>query len=102
MTIVPVNRRAFIKSSAAVTAGLVLSPAIIGRAEAATLKLKCSSSLPNDPKFATGRVYYDNLVKNFKGNGLVEQIEVAFFRDTQLGPEIDVSNSVTLGAIDLM
>ena len=72
MTIVPVNRRAFIKSSAAVTAGLVLSPAIIGRAEAATLKLKCSSSLPNDPKFANGRVYYDNLVKNLKGNGLGE------------------------------
>src|SRR4051794_19866825 len=45
MTIVPVSRRTFIKS-AAVTAGLVLSPAIIGRAEAATMKLKCSSSLP--------------------------------------------------------
>jgi tripartite ATP-independent transporter DctP family solute receptor len=102
MTIVPVNRRAFIKSSAAVTAGLVLSPAIIGRAEAATLKLKCSSSLPNDPKFANGRVYYDNLVKNLKGNGLGEQVEVAFFPDNQLGQEIDVINSVKLGVIDMM
>jgi len=102
MTIVPVNRRAFIKSSAAVTAGLVLSPAIIGRAEAATLKLKCSSSLPNDPKFANGRVYYDNLVKNLKANGLGEQVEVAFFPDNQLGQEIDVINSVKLGVIDLM
>ncbi|MCP3385075.1 MULTISPECIES: TRAP transporter substrate-binding protein [unclassified Bradyrhizobium] len=102
MTIVPVSRRTFIKSSTAVTAGLVLSPAIIGRAEAATLKLKCSSSLPNDPKFANGRVYYDNLVKNLKGNGLGEQVEVAFFPDNQLGQEIDVINSVKLGVIDLM
>ncbi len=102
MTIVPVSRRTFIKSSTAVTAGLVLSPAIIGRAEAATLKLKCSSSLPNDPKFANGRVYYDNLVKQVKANGLGEQVEVAFFPDNQLGQEIDVINSVKLGVIDLM
>src|SRR3954466_1841054 len=102
MTIVPVSRRTFIKSSAAVTAGLVFSPALIGRAEAATLKLKCSSSLPNDPKFANGRVYYDNLVKSLKANGLGEQVEVAFFPDNQLGQEIDVINSVKLGVIDLM
>src|SRR3954465_8433208 len=102
MTIVPVNRRAFIKSSAAVPAGLVLSPAIVGRAQAATMKMKCSSSLPNDPKYANGRVYYDNLVKHLKGNGLGEQIEVTFFPDNQLGQEIDVINSVKLGVIDLM
>src|SRR5215813_5967239 len=102
MTTVPVSRRAFITSSAAVAAGVVLSPAIIGRAEAATLKLKCSSSLPNDPKYANGRVYYDNLVKQIKGNGLGEQIDVTFFPDNQLGQEIDVINSVKLGVIDLM
>src|SRR4030081_1362190 len=102
MSIVPVNRRAFIKSSTGLAAGLVFSPALIGRAEAATLKLKCSSSLPNDPKFANGRVYYDNLVKNLKANGLGEAIEVAFFPDNQLGQEIDVINSVKLGVIDLM
>jgi TRAP-type C4-dicarboxylate transport system substrate-binding protein len=102
MTIVPVSRRAFIKSSTAIAAGLVSSPAIVGRAEAATMKLKCSSSLPNDPKFANGRVYYDNLVKNLKANGIGEQVEVAFFPDNQLGQEIDVINSVKLGVIDLM
>jgi tripartite ATP-independent transporter DctP family solute receptor len=102
MSTVPVNRRAFIRSSTALTAGLVLSPAIISRAEAATLKLKCSSSLPNDPKYANGRVYYDNLVKSLKANGLGEQVEVAFFPDNQLGQEIDVINSVKLGVIDLM
>ena len=90
------------KSSTAVAAGLVLSPAIIGRAEAATMKLKCSSSLPNDPKYANGRVYYDNLVKHLKANGLGEQIDVTFFPDNQLGQEIDVINSVKLGVIDLM
>ena len=97
-----VSRRAFLKSSKAAAAGLVLSPAIIGRAQAATMKLKCSSSLPNDPKYANGRVYYDNLVKHLKANGLGEQIEVAFFPDNQLGQEIDVINSVKLGVIDLM
>src|SRR5438270_6514472 len=99
---VSVSRRAFLKSSKATAAWLALSPAIIGRAQAATLKLKCSSSLPNDPKFANGRVYYDNLVKSLKANGLGEQVEVAFFPDNQLGQEIDVINSVKLGVIDLM
>src|SRR5215212_5440290 len=97
-----ISRRVLLKSSTAVAAGLVLSPAIIGRAAAATIKMKCSSSLPNDPKYANGRVYYDNLVKHLKGNGLGEQIEVTFFPDNQLGQEIDVINSVKLGVIDLM
>src|SRR5258708_5719879 len=102
MKTVSVSRRAFLKSSKATAVWLALSPAIIGRAQAATTKLKCSSSLPNDPKYANGRVYYDNLVKNLKANGLGEQIEVAFFPDNQLGQEIDVINSVKLGVIDLM
>src|SRR5580704_7760088 len=102
MKIAPISRRTFVKSSSAVAAGLALSPAIIGRAEAATLKLKCSSSLPNDPKYANGRVYYDNLVKSLKANGLGEQVDVTFFPDNQLGQEIDVINSVKLGVIDLM
>src|SRR5271168_4238099 len=98
----PVSRRALIKSSAAAGTWLALSPAIIGRAEAATLKLKCSSSLPNDPKYANGRVYYDNLVSSLKANGLGEQVDVTFFPDNLLGQEIDVINSVKLGVIDLM
>src|SRR6201993_4155025 len=102
MKIVPVNRRVFLQTSAVSAAGLVLSPAIIGRAQAATLKLKCSSSLPDDPKYANGRVYYDNLVKQIKGNGLGEQIDVTFFPNNQLGQEIDVINSVKLGVIDMM
>src|SRR5438445_8314403 len=102
MKIAPVSRRVFVRSSTATAALFALAPAIIGRAEAATLKLKLSSSLPNDRKFANGRVYYDNLVKSLKANGLGEQIEVAFFPDNQLGQEIDVINSVKLGVIDLM
>src|SRR5579871_6807607 len=102
MTIAPLSRRALMKSSTAAATWLALSPAIIGRAEAATLKLKCSSSLPNDPKYANGRVYYDNLVKHIKGNGLGEQVDVTFFPDNQLGQEIDVINSVKLGVIDMM
>src|ERR1700709_1304965 len=97
-----VGRRALLKSMKATAACLALSPVIIGRAQAATTKFKCSSSLPNDPKYANGRVYYDNLVKNLKASGLGEQIEVTFFPDNQLGQEIDVINSVKLGVIDLM
>src|SRR5271169_1475803 len=102
MKTVRVSRRVFLKSSKAMAAWLALSPAIIGRAQAATLKLKCSSSLPNDAKFANGRVYYDNLVQSLKANGLGDQVEVTFFPDNQLGQEIDVINSVKLGVIDLM
>jgi TRAP-type transport system periplasmic protein len=90
-----VGRRSFVL-------GAVAAPALIGRAQAATLKLKLSSSLPNDPKYANGRVYYDNLVKQLKAAGLDDRIEVAFFPDNQLGQEIDVINSVKLGVIDLM
>src|ERR1700685_332619 len=102
MKSMPVSRRVFLKASTVMAAGVVFSPALIGRADAATLKLKCSSSQANDPKFANGRVYYDNLLKNLKANGLGEQIEVAFFPDNQLGQEIDVINSVKLGVVDLM
>jgi TRAP-type transport system periplasmic protein len=102
MATAPVSRRVFVKSSAVAAGIIAAAPAIVGRAEAATLKLKCSSSLPNDPKYANGRVYYDNLVKSLKANGLSEQIDVTFFPDNQLGQEIDVINSVKLGVIDLM
>src|ERR1017187_6142751 len=97
-----VNRRVVLQSSTAAAAWLAASPALIGLAQAAALKLKLSSSLPNDARFANGRVYYDNLVKSLKANGLDEQIEVTFFPDNQLGQEIDVINSVKLGVIDLM
>jgi tripartite ATP-independent transporter DctP family solute receptor len=97
-----VSRRVVLQSSTAAAAWLAAAPALIGRAQAATMKMKLSSSLPNDARFANGRVYYDNLVKSLMANKLDEQIEVAFFPDNQLGQEIDVINSVKLGVIDLM
>jgi tripartite ATP-independent transporter DctP family solute receptor len=102
MTSQRITRRTLLKTSATLSAGAIFAPALIGRAQAATLKLKLSSSQANDPKYANGRVYYDNLVKNLKANGLGEQIDVTFFPDNQLGQEIDVINSVKLGVIDLM
>ena len=96
------SRRPFLQAAAAAGLGMAAAPAIIGRAQAATVKLRLSSSLPDDPKFGNGRVFYDNLVKYLKQNGLAEQIEVAFFPNNQLGQEIDVINSVKLGVIDLM
>src|SRR5476649_1523944 len=97
-----VSRRVILQSSTAAAAWLAAAPALIGRAEAATVKLKLSSSQANDPKFANGRVYYENLVKQLKASGLGDQIEIQFFPDNQLGQEIDVINSVKLGVIDLM
>src|SRR5207237_7470113 len=81
---------------------VVLSPAIIGTARAAAMKLRISSSQQNDPKFANGRVYFDNLQKQVNAGNLSEQIELSFFPDNQLGQEIDVINSVKLGVIDMM
>ena len=83
-------------------AGMLAAPAIIGAARAAPMTLRLSSSLPNNPKFANGRVYYDSLVKRLAAHGLTDRLDVQFFPDNQLGQEIDVVNSVSLGVIDLM
>ena len=86
----------------AVLLGAAVAPAIIGTARAAPMKMRLSSSQANDPKYANGRVYYDNLIKHLKADGLDGQIDVQFFPDNQLGQEIDVINSVKLGVIDMM
>ena len=93
-----IRRRSLLGASAAA----LLAPPLIGRAQAATVKLKLSSSQANDAKYANGRVYYDRLVAALAANGLADQISVTFFPDNQLGQEIDVINSVKLGVIDLM
>lgn len=97
-----ITRRSLLTRAAALPVGAALAPALIGRAQAAPITLRLSSSQPNDPKFANGRVYYDNLVKALAANGLDGQVAVQFFPDNQLGQEIDVVNSVKLGVIDLM
>src|SRR5712671_6292695 len=99
MTVTTISRRSLLRAAGAVPLGAVLSPALIGKASAAVLKMRLSSSQANDPKFANGRVYYDNLTKQLKAANLSEQIEVQFFPDNQLGQEIDVINSVKLGVI---
>ena len=102
-----VDRRGLFRASiglaaARLAAGGLAAPALIGRAEAAVLKLKLSSSQANDPKFANGRVFYDNLARQIAASPLAGQVEIAFFPDNQLGQEIDVINSVKLGVIDMM
>ncbi len=82
--------------------GATLAPALIGTARAAPLRMRLSSSLPNDPKYANGRVYFDNLQKSLAAAGLTDRIALQFFPDNQLGQEIDVINQVKLGVIDMM
>ncbi len=102
MTAARLTRRLLLRRTTT-AAGLALAaPALIGRARAASVRLKLSSSLPNDPKYANGRVYYDFLVKQIADHGLGDQVAVTFFPDNQLGQEIDVANSVKLGVIDMM
>src|SRR5205085_7164066 len=96
------SRRSVLRGAGAIPLGAVLAPAVIGRAHAAAMKMRISSSQQNDPKFANGRVYFDNLMKHIKAGGLSEQVEPSFFPDNQLGQEIDVINSVKLGVIDMM
>jgi tripartite ATP-independent transporter DctP family solute receptor len=102
MTKITISRRSLLRGASAIPLSAVFAPAIIGKARAAALKMRLSSSQQDDPKYANGRVYYDNLVKHIKADGLSEQIEIAFFPSNQLGQEIDVINSVKLGVIDLM
>jgi TRAP-type C4-dicarboxylate transport system substrate-binding protein len=94
--------KAYRVSRRSLLVGIAAAPAIVGVARAAPLTMRLSSSLPNNPKFANGRVYYDNLVNRLAANGLADRIDVQFFPDNQLGQEIDVVNSVSLGVIDLM
>ncbi len=92
------SRRTLLRGAA----GLLAAPAIIGRANAAPMRMRLSSSLPNDPKYANGRVFSDNLQAALKTAGLDDKITIQFFPDNQLGQEIDVINQVKLGVIDMM
>jgi TRAP-type transport system periplasmic protein len=98
----PITRRTLLRSSASLPLGAAFAPAIIGRAQAAPMRLKLSSSQPNDPRYGNGRVFNDNLVKQLQAAGLADQITIQFFPDNQLGQEIDIANSVKLGVIDMM
>jgi tripartite ATP-independent transporter DctP family solute receptor len=102
MTIQRISRRRLLRHVAALPLGLAFAPAVVATARAAAMKMRLSSSQANDPKYANGRVYYENLVTHVKANGLGEQIDIQFFPDNQLGQEIDVINSVKLGVIDMM
>ena len=79
---------------------LLASPALIGRADAATV-LKISTSFPNDPKYSTGRIWYDLFVPQLKAatNGAVI---TQFFPDNQLGQEADMVGQIKAGVVDVM
>ena len=81
-------------------ASAAIAPALIGRAKAATT-LKISTSFPNDPKFSTGRIWYDLFVPKLAA-ATDGQIATQFFPDNQLGQEADIANQLKLGVVDIM
>ena len=77
-----VNRRSLLL-------GIATAPAIVHAARAAPLTMRLSSSLPNNPKFANGRVYYDNLVKRLGAHGLARIASTCnFFLIISLGKRL--------------
>src|SRR5258707_8567907 len=106
MTIRKMSRRALLRRAGALAAAVPFSGAILPSlsrsAAAGPVTLRLSSSQANDPKYANGRVYNDELLKQLQAMKLDDQIAIQFFPDNQLGQEIDVANSVKLGVIDLM
>ena len=92
MTKISLSRRALLATLAA--------PALIGRAQAAT-SLKISTSFPNDPKFSTGRIWYDLFLPRLAA-ATGGQVTTQFFPDNQLGQEADVVSQVKLGVVDMM
>lgn len=91
-----ITRRAVLGASAT----LLAAPALIGRAQAATM-LKISTSFPNDPKFSTGRIWYDLFLPRLAA-ATGGQVTTQFFPDNQLGQEADVVSQVKLGVVDMM
>lgn len=92
MTKISLSRRALLATLAA--------PALLGRAQAAT-SLKISTSFPNDPKFSTGRIWYDLFLPRLAA-ATGGQVTTQFFPDNQLGQEADVVSQVKLGVVDMM
>jgi tripartite ATP-independent transporter DctP family solute receptor len=94
-----IARRTILRTAAVAP---LFAPPIIGRARAAALRLRFSSSQSSNPKYANGQVFYDNLQKRLGEGGIKDQIDVQFFPDNQLGQEIDIVNSIRLGVVDMM
>ncbi len=90
------HRRRLLGAAAAVLA----SPALIGRARAAT-SLKVSTSFPNDPNFSTARIWYDLFLPHLK-EATDGAVTTQFFPDNQLGQEADVVSQVKMGVVDMM
>src|SRR5207247_7518376 len=90
------SRRTVLSASAM----LLGAPALIGRTQAATA-LKIATSLPNDPQFSTGRIWYDAFVPRLK-EATDGQVTTLFFPDNQLGQEADLVNQLKLGVVDAM
>src|SRR5258708_21552251 len=79
-----ITRRVLLRRAGALAAATPFAPALIGRARAATVTMRLSTSQANDPKYANGRVYYAELMKQLQPMMLAEQIAVQPFPHNRL------------------
>src|ERR1700722_19682665 len=96
-----ITRRSLLTGGAAALT-LLGAPAIIGKARAATVKLKLASVEANDPKFGVGRHYLDLIQQHLQENGTGNDVVIQFYPDSQLGSELDTINQMKLGVVDMM
>lgn len=93
------SKRTFLKSGLAL-GGLALAG---GRAHAqgASVTLRLSSSLPNDPVNSAHTVWVNRFQSNLK-SAVGDRIVVNYFPSDQLGKESDMVQQVRLGSVDMM
>lgn len=92
-----ISRRRFVQAAGA--AALVAVPAI-GRAQAAPVTLRFSSSMTADDN-AAHYVWYQQFQANLKA-AVGDAVKIDYFPNNQLGKESDVVQQVKVGAIDMM
>ncbi|MFM0156427.1 TRAP transporter substrate-binding protein [Paraburkholderia sediminicola] len=96
---VAISRRRFLQSaSAASVVALATFPAAAHAQQPVTLRL--SSSMPVN-KNASLHVWYEQFAANLKAR-VGDNIQIAYFPNSQLGQERDVVQQVKIGSVDMM
>jgi tripartite ATP-independent transporter DctP family solute receptor len=94
------SRRRFLQTAAAASAGIAAGFPMIGRAQAAPIALRFSSSMTADDN-AAHYVWEQHFASALKAS-TGERFKIDYFPNNQLGKESDVVQQVKVGSIDMM